>query len=278
MACHVSAFPGTRAVKHFRDSAGAQAQYCEVICKGEILLEQRAIDTWAMNARRSERELNQLVHENNGFILRCASKTCKRFITESDDEYEIALVAFCEAVQNFNPDVGGFIGFAALVIRRRLMDYFDSQRRRASEISAGSAMTWDENEQASGVVAEVQGRIVDGYFSEARSVKDEIEALGETLEQYGFSFFDLAEASPKAEKTKKCCARAVNWMLALAERVLAMRKKRSLPVAAISKALEIARKLIERHRRYIIAATEILDGDYPHLAEYLDYIKRERAL
>lgn len=80
------------------------------------------------------------------------------------------------------------------------------------------------------------------------------------------------------ETARSCCAKAVNWMLALAERVLMMRKKRSLPVVAISKALEIARKIIERHRRYIIAATEILDGDYPHLAEYLDYIKRERTL
>jgi len=243
-----------------------------------MVLEQRAIDDRAMKARHSEYELDQLVRENNSFILRCASKTCKRFITESDDEYEIALVAFCEAVRSFNPDAGGFKGFAALVIRRRLMDHFDSESRHASEIAAGSAMTWDENEQANGIVAEVQGKIVDGYFSEARTVKDEIEALGETLEAYGFSFFDLADASPKAEKTRRCCARAVNWMLALAERVLTMRKKRSLPVIAISKALEIARKIIERHRRYIIAATEILDGDYPHLAEYLDYIKRERTL
>jgi hypothetical protein len=104
-------------------------------------------------------------------------------------------------------------------------------------------------------------------------VRDEIEALGDVLGAYGFSFFDLAEASPRAAKTKRCCARAVNWMLALAERVLTMRRTRSLPVTAIVKALEIARKVIERHRRYIIAATEILDGDYPHLAEYMDYIK-----
>ena len=98
------------------------------------------------------------------------------------------------------------------------------------------------------------------------------------MSEYGFSFFDLAEASPKASKTKHCCARAVNWMLALVERILNMRKTHSLPVAAISKALEIARKIIERHRRYIIAATEILDGDYPYLAEYMDYIKKERSL
>lgn len=237
------------------------------------------IDSMAASARNNEGVLNRLVIENNSFILRCASKTCKRFITKSDDEYEVALVAFCEAVRSFDEKSGGFPAFAALVIRRRLMDYFDSQSRRSREISAGSAMTWENDEdQPTGVIAEVQQKLAQDDQSEAHTVKDEIEALGAVLNDYGFSFFDLAEASPKAEKTKHCCARAVNWMLAVVERVLNMRKTHSLPVAAIVKALEIARKIIERHRRYIIAATEILDGDYPHLAEYMDYIKKERSL
>ena len=230
----------------------------------------------AGQAKTSEDALTRLVYENKSFILRCASKTCRRFITESDDEYEVALVAFCEAVHRFDANIGGFNGFAALVIRRRLMDYFDGRSRRAAEIPAGSAMTWDEDVSA-GVVAEVHEKLVAAAdHPGGATIRDEIDALGDVLAEYGFSFFDLAEASPKAAKTKRHCARAVNWMLALAERILNMRKTRSLPVAALSKALEIARKIIERHRRYIIAATEILDGDYPHLAEYMDYIKRDR--
>ena len=235
------------------------------------------IDICAARARHSETDLTNLVRRHNSFILCCASKTCKRFITESDDEYEVALVAFCEAVRTFNAEAGGFGAFAALVIRRRLMDYFDRQSRRFREISVGSAMTWDED-VGGGVIAEVQQKLVVDDLAASRSVKEEIEALGAVLNEYGFSFFDLADASPKAEKTKKCCARAVNWMLALAERVMNMRLKRSLPVTALSKALEIAKKIIDRHRRYIIASTEILDGDYPQLAEYLDYIRKERAI
>ena len=248
--------------------------------RGEIALEQqRILDERAIEAKSSETALNQLARESNGFILRCASKCCKRFITESDDEYEVALVAFCEAVRAFDQGASHFGAFAALVIRRRLMDYFDSQSRRSREIAVGSAMTWENDEdQPGGVIAEIQEKIAQVDRAETHAVKDEIEALGAVLADYGFSFFDLAEASPKAEKTKRCCARAVNWMLALVERVIHMRKTHSLPVAAIVKALEIARKIIERHRRYIIAATEILDGDYPHLAEYMDYIKKERAL
>ena len=236
------------------------------------------MDDRVMEAQRDEAAMNLLVAESKGFILRCASKVCKRFITDSDDEYEVALPAFWEAAKQYNQGSGSFSSFAALVIRRRLMDFFDSQSRRKREIAAGHSMTWDEDKgQAGGVIAEVQRVIVQDSGDDTDAVKEEIAAISDVLRDYGFSFFDVAEASPKAGKTKICCARAVNWMLALLDRLIRMRKTRSLPVAAISAALDIARKILERHRRYIITATEILDGDYPHLAEYLDYIRKERT-
>ena len=236
------------------------------------------MDHRAMEAQRDETVMNLLVAESKGFILRCASKVCKRFITDSDDEYEVALLAFWEAVKQYNEGLGSFRSFAALVIRRRLMDFFDSQSKRRREIAAGHSMTWDEDEgQAGGVIAEVQRVIVQDSEYDTDAVKEEIAAISDVLREYGFSFFDVAEASPRAGKTKKICARAVNWMLALVDRLIRMRRTRSLPVTAISTALDIARKILERHRRYIITATEILDGDYPHLAEYLDYIRKERT-
>ena len=235
------------------------------------------MDHRAVEARRDETVLGLFVAESKGFILRCASKACRRFVTDSDDEYEVALLAFWEAVKQYSEGSGSFSSFASLVIRRRLMDFFDSQSRRRREIAAGHSMTWDEDEgQAGGVVAEVQRVVVRDSGEDRDAVKEEIAAISDVLGNYGFTFFDVAEASPKAGKTKKCCARAVNWMLALLDRLIQMRKTRSLPVAAISAALDIARKILERHRRYIITATEILDGDYPHLAEYLDYIRKER--
>ncbi len=236
------------------------------------------MDHQVMEAQCDETVMNRFIAENKGFILRCASKVCKRFITDSDDEYDIALLAFWEAVKKYNEGSCSFGSFAAMVIRRRLMDFFDSHRRHSREIAAGHSMTWDEDEgQTGGVIAEVQRIIVQDSRDDTDAVKEEIAAISDVLRGYGFSFFDVAEASPRAGKTKNCCARAVNWMLSLLDRLIQMRRTRSLPVAAISAALDIARKILERHRRYIITATEILDGDYPHLAEYLDYIRKERT-
>ena len=54
-----------------------------------------------------------------------------------------------------------------------------------------------------------------------------------------------------------------------------MRLKRLLPIKELSEASGVLRKILERHRKYIIAATEILDGDFPILAGYLSFIRRE---
>ena len=95
------------------------------------------------------------------------------------------------------------------------------------------------------------------------------------LQLYGFSFFDLADASPKTEKTRKSCGQAVRTLIATAILMAQMRLKRLLPIKELSEASGVIRKILERHRKYIIAAAEILDGDFPILAGYMAFIKKE---
>ena len=53
-----------------------------------------------------------------------------------------------------------------------------------------------------------------------------------------------------------------------------MRLKKMLPIKELYEVSGVVKKILERHRRYIIASAEILDGDFPILASYLDYIRR----
>ena len=53
-----------------------------------------------------------------------------------------------------------------------------------------------------------------------------------------------------------------------------MRKNRSLLISEIVRKTGIKKKILERHRKYIIAAAEILNGEYPLLAEYMNYIRK----
>ena len=229
-------------------------------------------------ARTDEAKLEALIRKNRRFILGCAYKTTHRFITESDDEWSVALIAFHEAVQAYESGKGNFKSFAALVIKRRLLDNIDREARSKNEISADlSGAETEDGEPAPSVLLEAQRCISEESMRRAEetgSVKDEIDAVGQTLRGYGFSFFDLPEASPKAQKTKDACGRVIRALMADEAMMAQLRRTGTLPAKQLCVTAGVPRKILENHRKYIIAAAEILNGDYPQLAEYLRFVKR----
>ena len=136
----------------------------------------------------------------------------------------------------------------------------------------------EEGETPDAVSLEVQSRVAEmsagPAVDPAAAAREEIAAAQEILRPYGFSFFDLAESSPKAGKTKDACCKAVLALLKNEELLDKMRKNKALPMKELELASGVARKILDRHRRYIIAAAEILSGEYPVLAEYLGYIRK----
>lgn len=232
-----------------------------------------------LRAKENDEALADLVEANRSFILRCASETVHRYVSDSDDEWSAALLAFTEAVRDYEGGKGSFRGFAALVIKRRVLDYIRSQSRFGDEL----AVTPDafdgslEPDDAGGTELHVQRRMAeaaaDALDDTAERARAEIGEMQKILNLYGFSFFDLAECSPKAEKTKNSCAQAIRTLLASIALMAKMRLARLLPIKELSAESGVVRKILERHRKYIIASAEILDGDFPILAGYLSYVK-----
>ena len=48
----------------------------------------------ALRARQSEEAFERFVNENKSYILGCASRSLKRFVRDTDDEWSVALIAF----------------------------------------------------------------------------------------------------------------------------------------------------------------------------------------
>ncbi|MDF2486318.1 MAG: polymerase, sigma 28 subunit, FliA/WhiG subfamily [Herbinix sp.] len=236
----------------------------------------RELDTLALEAKENPDKLDSLIRQLEHYILKCASRTCHRFITRSDDEWSIALMAFTQAVDNYNLDKGSFLSFVDLVIKRRLIDYIKGQAKYSSEVSIDPILfdtePDEESEDASlrMAVAEQVVKLDSG------DLKLEIETANMTFSAYGFSFFELSECSPHAAKTKKSCAIVINYMLQHDLLLSDLRSTRQLPLKIIENNTHVPRKIMERHRKYIIAAIEILSGEYPYLADYLRYIREER--
>ena len=241
------------------------------------------IDRLALEAKASEDALNNLIEAQKSWMLRICSDVTHRYITDSDDEWSTALLALHEAVQSYEAEKGPFPAFASVVIRRRLLDDIRSQWRRKGEVRVlPGAFDGDfgaqDGETPDAVSLEVQSRVAEmsagPAVDPAAAAREEIAAAQAILKPYGFSFFDLAESSPKAGKTKDACCKAVLALLKNEELLDKMRKNKALPMKELEMASGVARKILDRHRRYIIAAAEILSGEYPVLAEYLGYIRK----
>jgi RNA polymerase sigma factor len=85
---------------------------------------------------------------------------------------------------------------------------------------------------------------------------------------------DLTRCSPKSKKTREACKKAVNALLNDAGLQAELINSGQLPIRALTEMTGLPRKLLDNHRRYIIAANELLSGEYPGLAEYLTFIKK----
>lgn len=232
----------------------------------------------ALAAKSDAALRNNFIYANTHFILAAAYRAAGHYVSESDDEYSVALIAFNEAIDYYEQDQGEFFSFASLVIRRRLYDYFRSASRFSSEISmAPTAFSGDIEEDSPDMPLQMEIRKRETEISEQNDrapIKDEIEAVQKLLCRYGFSFFDLTDCSPKAGKTKTACAQAVAYLLRNENLIRKMQDTCMLPIKEILEHTKISRKILERHRKYIIAATEILNGEYPLLAEYMSYIRK----
>ena len=235
-------------------------------------------------AKTDERLLNSLIESYKPWILRCASETAHRYITDSDDEWSIALIAFSEAVQSYDEEKGPFKVFATVVIRRRVLDYLRSEGRHKNEFSASPDVFEGNLPEDDGATVPLQPQVQRRMAAEAataaveedlsRDAKGEIGEVQAMLSLYGFSFFDLAECSPKAEKTRRSCAIAVLSLIGNPELIDRMRQRRMLPVKELASASGVQRKILDRHRKYIIAAAEILSGDFPIISAYLHFIRQ----
>lgn len=230
-------------------------------------------DALVLDAQKNPEKKNAFLENNRLRILNLVRKITGQHITENDDEWSVALIAASQAIDEYNESRGYFWGFAAIVIKSRILDFQRRQSKHNAEVSVqpaafdGEVNEDEDNFSEQYEVREAAVRITDF------SLKEEIEAAGEEFASYGFSFFDLAECSPKSFLTRGGCARAIRAIFKPPPLTGELKRTGLLPTAEIIKRTGQSRKLLDRHRKYLIAATLILSGDYPGLKEYFHDMK-----
>lgn len=222
----------------------------------------------ALRAAQNEREREALIERQERNILRIASRAKHRFVTKSDDEWSVALVAFSKAVDTYDTERGAFLPYAETLIRRSLIDDYRANARFSGEISVSPDVLDGETEEDAQQPA-LYAAVERSVRQADTDLQDEIEAVGEELRAFGFGFYDLTRVSPQQRRTRQACMRAARALINRPEEVARFQRTRQLPVGMIARESGVSEKVLGKYRRYIVAIVVILTGEYPILAGHI---------
>lgn len=211
---------------------------------------------------------NELIETYKPFIAKSVSSICKRYITETDDEFSIGLIAFSEAVQKYDPSKGSsLLSFADILIKRKVIDYIRSQAKYKN-ISIEINDEHEEDSQHSSIEAQLS---IDEFHRKRESEyrKSEIIQFAGILQQYNLSFDELVKNSPKHADARKNAMKVAQTLVEQEELKQYLLEKKKLPIKQLEETVKVSRKTIERNRKYIMAISLILLGDYLYLRDYI---------
>jgi RNA polymerase sigma factor len=208
---------------------------------------------------------DRFIEDNKTFIYNTASNICKRKLSwENDDELSVSLIAFNNACNNYNIEKVNFYGYAKVIIRNALIDYF-------RKMSRTPVVIFDNDEEEFQYIDYKNS--IDNYELETENKirADEISLFTKELKEYDLDFNSLAKASPSHKDTRDSLLN-VAFACVKEENILTyIKQKKRLPVKEIMFLTNSNRKLIEKWRKYILILILILSNEeYPYIKSYLN--------
>lgn len=208
-----------------------------------------------------DREL--FINEHKDFVYKVALSVCKRKLEwENDDELSIALIAFNKAIDSYDKKRGNFFSYAKMLIKNALIDYF----RKSSKLVY---VYLDDDEL---MPVEINTSL-DKYEIEEENKNrlQEIMKFTSKLKEYGISFSDLVENSPKHKDTREELLNIAFKISINTELVETILRKKQLPIKQICLLTNKKEKLLEKWRKYLIALILILsDEELVYIRSYLN--------
>ncbi|WP_144511958.1 RNA polymerase sigma-I factor [Bacillus sp. FJAT-22090] len=225
----------------------------------------------ASKAKAGDEEvLNDLLFAYTPFMKKTASFICKRSIDEHDEEFSIAMNAFHEAVMAFDADQNASLQtFAHLIIKRRIVDYIRKEASRKEKVLLLQPIK--EEEALSEQHFLLYEQSVRTYTEEQLTIarREELQRYSEKLSIYNLSFAELTKSAPKHADTRKTAFQLAQIIASSEEFYNYLITNKKLPMKEIEALVEVSRKTLERHRKYIIAVILLLNSDFIYIKDYV---------
>lgn len=225
-------------------------------------------------AKEDLRKADNLIRDYIPFIRSEASKCISRLCTEQDDEYSIAMIAFHEAILGYERGRGAFLSYASMLIRSRIIDFQRKETRHQGHISL-YAESGEGDRTIMDEVADERDHFEESANLEA--TKQEIEELSDVMADFGVSFSDVEDNSPKQERTLEACASAIRYAAKNKHLLDELLHTKKLPMAQLVTGSGAERKTLERHRKYILAMLLIQTNGYEIIRGHLRHVLNRKG-
>ncbi len=204
-----------------------------------------------------------LIEQYKAFLIRTVSRFTGRYVSvENDDEFDIALTAFGEAVEKYKHERGTFLSFAKLVIESRLKNYAEKQKKYEKEVSLEELYEAGKDFQQ------------ETFEDEKDSLRMEILRYKKELLFFGLTFEILADEAPRHKDTRENAINAAQKAGRNQEIVEETYKKRRLPIKKIAIIAKLTEKVVNRSKSFILATMIIFAKEFPNI---LFWIKGTRC-
>lgn len=221
-------------------------------------------------AKEDNRTADELIRRYIPFIRAEASKFMNRLCTESDDEYSIAMIAFHEAILGYSRERGAFLNYAAMLIRNRLIDEYRKEKRHQGVLSLDDASDDEDDRTLMEQVADSRDVYAEAHDLEA--TQQEIAELAGVMAQFGVSFADVADHSPRQERTVEVCLRAIHYAMENRHLLEELLRTKKLPLQELVKGAGCDKKTLERHRKYLLVMLVIQTNGYEIIRGHLRHV------
>jgi RNA polymerase sigma factor len=232
---------------------------------------ENTLDHLLIKAKNGDQEAREkLISQYQPFILNAAAEVCGRYLAMGqDDETTISLMAFNEAIDSYDSEKqAAFLSFAKTVIKRRLIDYFRRQSHKEREVVASSFIDQDEEKETqSWELKEAEEAFRERQITYER--REEILHFQMKLSEMGLTLQDIVKSSPKHEDARRRAMEVAGVIAANPLYREYLLQKKSIPIKSLEKEVDCSSKTLERQRKYIIAISLILMGDYHYIRDYV---------
>ncbi|MBE6692617.1 MAG: sigma-70 family RNA polymerase sigma factor [Ruminococcaceae bacterium] len=228
------------------------------------------------SAKTDSQKADDFIRSYIPFILSEASKNTGKQCTQQDDEFSIAMMAFYEAIMSYEKTKGGFLSYASVVIKSRIIDYNRKEARHRGHLSLYDECG-DNETQLIDIIPDKTDVFEEMAIRDA--TRQEIQELSTVLKDFGICFSEIADNCPKQERTLAACGKAINYAAQNPELLNILLKTKKLPLAELVSGSGVKRKTLERHRKYILAMLLVQTNGYEIIRNHLKSVitRKEEA-